>query len=287
MGPTGSGKSELAEALADRLDASLLNADAFQVYRGLDVGTGKPERRDRYELLDLVDPSEPFGVGAWVKHAIEALKGDRDAIVVGGTGFYIRALFEGYDRLQGAPDPELREALELRERTEGLASLAEELRDLDPETAANTDLQNPVRVRRALERALGPTQPLRIELPPYERFKFAIVPDPARHSALLEARLDRMLARGWPEEVKELFEAGVSPSAPGMRAIGYREIGRMLVGEASFVETRNAILTATRQYAKRQRSWLRSEPRLQVLPQASDVVGSEQALEAVWNVLRS
>ncbi|MBZ0212587.1 MAG: (d)CMP kinase, partial [Nitrospirae bacterium] len=115
MGPTGSGKSDLAEALADRLGARLINSDAFQVYRGMDIGTGKSPRKAEYDLMDILDPSEPYGVGRFVEDASRAatvaFDFGRAAILVGGTGLYARALTEGYADLAPAPDPDLRARL--------------------------------------------------------------------------------------------------------------------------------------------------------------------------------
>src|SRR5689334_3511641 len=127
MGPTGSGKTEVAEAIAERLGAQLINADAFQVYRGMDIGTAKPTEKHRYRLLDLKQPNAGFGVGEFVQLASEELRElhheGRDAVVVGGTGLYIRALFEGYAEMVSPPDPNLRSELMARERTKGLATL--------------------------------------------------------------------------------------------------------------------------------------------------------------------
>src|SRR5205085_344215 len=127
MGPTASGKSSLAEALAEQLDAQLINADAFQVYRGMDIGTGKSSCKERYLLLDLVSPSQQFGLGEWLRLAVVELERlfaeGRSAIVVGGTGLYIRALMEEYAEISSAPDPQLRSELMGRD----VESLREEL----------------------------------------------------------------------------------------------------------------------------------------------------------------
>src|SRR5271165_7127776 len=125
MGPTASGKTDVAEAIADALDAQLINADAFQVYRGMDIGTAKPRAKGRYRLLDLKAPNEGFGVGEFVQLAQTELntlfQERRSAVVVGGTGLYIRALFEQYSELAASPEPALRAALMEREYRDGLA----------------------------------------------------------------------------------------------------------------------------------------------------------------------
>ncbi len=278
LGPTGSGKSDFAEALADRTGALLLNADAFQVYRGLDIGTNKPSRRSKYHLLDLVDPREPFGVVPWVQAALpllaQAYAEGRSVILVGGTGFYVRALMDEFADLRAAPDPELRAHLMAREQQEGLAALVAELEATAPDIAAQTDLKNPVRVRRALERLqAAPANP--IQLPPFARQKLALLPEPEWLNERLVARTAQLLAQGWMEEVEGLLAGGVTIEDPAMRAIGYRDVVEFLLGKLSREELEDQINIATRQYAKRQRTWLRTEKGLV----------SYQRERAQWNPL--
>lgn len=262
MGPTASGKSDVAETLASDLDAQLLNADAFQIYRGMDIGTGKPADRDRYELLDLKDPREGFGVGEYVLRANEILEAlfenGRHAIVVGGTGLYVRALFEEYVDLANEPDPELR----IRLNGMSLEEKRAELEAIAPEVAARIDRQNPVRVQRALERAIGGTTTLEWRLPSFRKVKFAIVPEPADTEVRVANRVRSMVHNGWVREVEELRDAGYGPDDPGFRALGYRTFLRHLQGEFGLEEATATTIAETRGYAKRQRTWLRSEPNL-------------------------
>ncbi|MBX3110577.1 MAG: tRNA (adenosine(37)-N6)-dimethylallyltransferase MiaA [Fimbriimonadaceae bacterium] len=264
-GPTGSGKSWLAEAVADRTGARLANADAFQVYRGLDIGTAKPVDKSRYALLDLVGPEEEFSVVQWVTAAQDVLAqawaDQADVVLVGGTGFYLRALTEQYTDLGAAPDPALRQEL----AATALPELVARLRELDPDAAAQTDLANPVRVRRAIERALSPAPPLRVTLPPFHVLKVATWPEGDWHGQKLRERVDAMWSAGWPDEVKGLLEQGVGPTAPGLRAIGYHTVIEHLRGLVPEQDAKESIAMATRQYAKRQKTWLRSEPRLAYL----------------------
>ncbi len=268
-GPTASGKTWLAESLADRRDTRIVNADAFQVCKGLDIGTAKPREKSRYELLDLVEPAQDFSVVQWIQLAQEVLwtawDEDKDIVLVGGTGFYMRALLEGYESLAGPADPALRQRLADDEAAKGLPHLVDELMRLDPIAHAKTDLANPVRVRRAIERALSPGPPLKIELPAFSIRKFATWPLGTWHPASIENRVDEMLARGWIEEVRSLLARGVSPEDPGMRAIGYHTLVKHLEGEVSAEEARESIVTATKQYARRQKTWLRREPRIEFL----------------------
>ena len=152
MGPTASGKSELAEQLADKFSAQLINADAFQIYRGMDIGTAKPIAKERYKLIDSRNPDEGFGVGEFVAMA-QAILNDlwqrqQSAIIVGGTGLYVRALFEEYSLMAAAPNPELREQL----NTLSLDELVSELRGINEAEFLRIDLKNRVRVQRSIER---------------------------------------------------------------------------------------------------------------------------------------
>lgn len=279
MGPTASGKSALAEALADYLDAVLINADAYQAYRGLDVGTAKPTRRDRYELLDIKDPVETYGVGEFVERAhqvlVAAYAKNQSVVVVGGTGLYIRALFEEYDTMLDKPDEALRAELNRRHIEEGLPSLVEELERRDPEAAFRIDRKNPARVKRALERleqSKGKTFPL----PPFRKFKFALDPAPEDLGKRIEQRFNDMVQNGWFDEVRQLRSAGVPFDAPGMRAIGYRDLWRVLNDEIGRDDAMANVVQETRRYAKRQRTWLRSEPH------RIDVHGAEAEAQFSW-----
>lgn len=270
MGPTASGKTALAEALADRYDAQLINADAFQVYRGLDIGTAKPVDISRYRLLDIKEPTEPFGVGEFVQLASEELKrlhaSGRHAVVVGGTGLYIRALTQGYAEMGPAPDPGLRAALMLREKEEGLPALARQLGTLDPSVAAKVDLNNPARVRRALERVLDPRAPITVEIPAFRQKKIATNLNVAISNARIDLRIEFMVQNGWVDEARRLVGEGIPGDAPGLRAIGYRGLCDHVRGVSSLDDALKGISLETRQYAKRQRTWLRSEPNLWFVP---------------------
>ncbi len=268
MGPTASGKTALAEELADRLDAVLINADAFQVYRHMHIGTAKPVDRSRYELLDLIEPSESFGLGDWLRRAQGVLnlafEAGRSAVVVGGTGLYVRGLMEAYAGIWPAPDPELRAELERRQATEGLAALFEDLSRRAPDVAAKTDAANPARVRRALERVLGGGAPAFVELPAFRKLKLALDLELPKLYLRIGHRFDHMVQNGWLAEVEELDRKGFGPTDPGFRALGYRELWGHLKGEMSFEEAKERAVLATRRYGKRQRTWLRTEPRLKV-----------------------
>jgi len=282
MGETSSGKTALAEELADTLNAQLINADSFQTYRGMDIGTAKSDRKAEYKLLDIKDPNEPFGVGEWVQLAADVLKESygqqKSAVIVGGSGLNIRALFEGYDTMSGAPDPALRDSLNQRFAEEGLEPLVEELRALAPEAISSVDLNNPVRVTRALERAMSPTPAVKFELPPFTKVKFAIRHPVEVIKARIEDRAWHMVNNGWLEEVDALGQKGYGPNAPGFRAHGYRELWRVLEGSLSLPEAVESIILQVRRYAKRQRTWLKTERGLIVLESNGETTLRQRAM---------
>ncbi len=284
MGPTAAGKTLVAEAIAARLGGVLINADAFQVYRGFDIGTAKPSARQNYRLLDILEPFEPFSVGQWVRLAVDELQvlhaRRTPAVVVGGSGLYARALFEGYTDLAPPADPGLRSALEARVATEGLQDLVRELEWVAPDVASRIDLRNPVRVRRALERALTPFAPSAVELPPFRKLKLALWPEQASHEAWIESRIEWMFRMGWLDEVEGLIAGGLTREMPASRAIGYRTLMDVAHGVMSIEGTASKIATETRQYAKRQRTWLRTEPN------RCDVSGFRSAEAATEESLR-
>lgn len=267
MGPTASGKTDLAEELARRIGAQLINADAFHVYRGFDIGTAKPLQKDIYELIDIREPHEAYGVGEYVLDAVRVLERvfteDRHAIVVGGTGFYVRALFEEYADMKPAPSLEIRMAARRRLEEVGLEALAEELQSRNP--ILKLDWKNPVRVLRALEKQMtGPTE-LKFQLPPFRKLKFGIIPETNLLNEKIRERVHLMLDAGWVQEVKRLLELGVERSAPAMRAIGYQTVADHLDGCISLQDMIEKVVLETIQYAKKQRTWLRKEPNLRFI----------------------
>ena len=274
MGPTASGKTALGLALAHRYDGEVINADARQLYRDAPIGTGVPigawqptEAGEgyfvdgiRHHLLAVSGPDETWTVSRWQRAALDAIEDvlgrNRLPIIVGGTGLYIRALSEGYV-FTGAPDPQQRETLLALHPEERRARLMR----LDPEMAARTDLQNPHRVLRALERALsGVAAPARVS-PPYAFLKLVLDPDADRLRSQIEARIAAQWSAGWPEEVRALLARGVPLSSPLMQSIGFRTLAEALTS-GTFDEGRAkaSLLRETWLYARRQRTWFRREP---------------------------
>ena len=270
VGPTGSGKSELAVRLARRVGAEIIGCDSMQVYRGMDIGTAKPSRALRAEIphhaIDVTDPDDPMSAGRYAElaraAAHEILARGRRVILCGGTGLYARAFAGGL--VSSLPsDPALRSELEAR----STESLRAELEQVDPDAARRIAPADRVRTVRALElHRLGgaPASELR------EAHAFADRPfdvewlalDPGREALAerIAERVDAMLRAGFPDEVRALRAAGYGPELGSMQAIGYREIGLVLEGRLAQAELRDAIVHATRRYAKRQRTWFRKEP---------------------------
>jgi tRNA dimethylallyltransferase len=265
MGPTASGKTEVAEAIATNMEAQLVNADAFQIYRGMDIGTAKPIHKSAYRMIDIRNPSEGFGVGEYVQLVqgilLNCWEQGRSVVVVGGTGLYVRALFEEYSQMAPAPDPELRKALDKK----SLEELIAELVTIDKDAAQRIDLKNRVRVQRFLERLHGSKPSVPVDLPPFQKLKLAVLRDPSETSDRITRRVDAMVQNGWVQEVKELADSGYSPADPGLRALGYKAIWEHLDGQIGLDEAVATTIAETKKYAKRQRTWLRSEPNLVLL----------------------
>ena len=287
VGPTGTGKTELACAVAERTGAEIVSADSMQVYRGLDVGTAKPSHALRaripHHALDLVAPDEPMSAGRWAEVARAAAADiaarGRPVLLVGGTGLYARAFAGGL--IRGAEsDPELRAELEARSDE----SLREELERRDPEAAARIAPRDRVRAVRALEvLALG-ARPIsarhaqhRFEDRPFDVCWLGLALDRGVLAERLRARVARMFEAGWVEEVRGLLAAGYAATLRPLQAIGYREIGQLLAGQLDEPSARERIWIATRRYAKRQRTWFRAEPELDWI----DADARERAVERV------
>ena len=272
VGPTCTGKSALALALARRFDGELVNADALQVYRGFDRGTAKPDAAARaavpHHLIDILDPREPFSAGEFARRARVVLDDiasrGRRPIVVGGSGFYLRALFSGLAAVPPA-DAGVREALRRRLEQEGIGALRAELEQGDPELAARLQPADRQRLLRGLEVLEATGRPLSswqrdVALPSGGPALFLGLTLPRTllyHR--IATRAYAMLSGGWLEEVRELLRGGVPESAPAFQAIGYRQLLRHLQGVCTLEQAMAETLNATRRYAKRQETWFKRE----------------------------
>lgn len=273
--PTASGKSAVALELARRFPLEIISADAMQVYRDMDIGTAKPSAAERasvpHHLIDLMSPAEPFSVAEWVDRAetaiADVLARGRLPIVVGGTGFYLRALARGLPTVPQA-DAAVQEVLwrELEER--GLERLERELADSSPEDAERSQ-RNPRRVVRALEIVRRTGRPPSDFPPRPPKFEFSLAvlePSIDELRPRIEARCEQMFAAGLASEVERLLERYPSRST-AMQAIGYKEVAAALAGQTNLEEARRAVSDATVRYARRQLTWFRREQAELRLPQ--------------------
>ena len=266
-GPTASGKSALAVALAERLGGVVVNADSRQVYAGWRILTARPPEAETarvpHRLFGHVPLGTPYSVGAWLGEIAPLISGARP-VIVGGTGLYFAALTEGLAEIPEVP-PGVRASAEARLAKLGREAFARELAARDPETAAGLDLANPRRVQRAWEvleatgRGLARWQaetppPL---LPRGGAAAFVLSPEPAALNARIDARFDAMLAEGALAEVEAVMARGLPEGAPGLEPVGAAELAAYLAGRMGREEAVARAKTATRQYAKRQRTWLR------------------------------
>lgn len=265
-GPTGAGKSALAMQLAERFPVAIVSADSRAVYRGMDIGTSKADAASRERVphygLDLVQPTERYSAAAWADAADLWIDETRarglEPIVVGGTGFYLRSLF---DPLFEEPelDPERRTAVGQVLEQLPVSELARWVAEIDPPRAHLGRAQ----LLRALEIALLTGQRLsdlhrQRARPPRRLPRYLLVDPGPRLSARIEARVDWMLANGWPGEVQRLIKT-VPSDAPAWNATGYRTVRQLVQGEIAADEARRLINIETRQYAKRQRTWFRNQ----------------------------
>ena len=275
MGPTAAGKSALAVELAESLPVEIVSVDSAQVYRGLDIGTAKPEpalrARVPHHLLDLRDPASTYSVAEFVADAGAAMAAIRARrrvpLLTGGTMLYFRALQSGLATLP-ARDPQLRRRLDARAAAEGWPALHAELARVDPRAAARIGSNDRQRIQRALEvyelsgTPLSALQAEDLRGATVPGLKLIVAPpDRAVLGQRIEARLAAMLQAGFVAEVAALRARGdLTAETPALRAVGYRQFWAHVAGEASLAQATSAALIATRQLAKRQLTWLRAEP---------------------------
>ena len=267
VGPTGVGKTALSLALAAKLDGEIVSADSRQVYRYMDIGTAKPTLKQRsavpHHLVDVVDPDQEYSLALFLNQARDAI-GDIHArsrlpILVGGAGQYVWALLEGWHVPEVPPDPVLRGRLEERARREGVGSLYDELRKVNPSLADRTDGLNPRRVVRALEVSYaGDSEQVGAKTPPpYRVMTLGLAADRASLHRRIDLRVDAMLDAGWAGEVQALLDRGYDADLPSMSSLGYRELIQHLTGDVSLEEAVARIKSRTHGFARGQMGWFR------------------------------
>ncbi|WP_330961605.1 tRNA (adenosine(37)-N6)-dimethylallyltransferase MiaA [Photobacterium sp. 53610] len=294
MGPTASGKTDLAIRLRQQLPVELISVDSALIYRGMDIGTAKPDADELaqapHRLLDIRDPSQSYSAADFredaLKEMADIVKAGRIPLLVGGTMLYYKALLEGLSPLPAA-DPDIRAEIEQQARERGWLSLHEELQRIDPVSATRIHPNDPQRLSRALEvfrisgKTLTELTQTQGETLPYQVHQFAITPkDRAILHQRIEQRFDNMIKAGFEQEVRALYERGdLHPDLPSVRCVGYRQMWDYFDGNCTLDEAIYRGICATRQLAKRQITWLRSWKDLTWLD-SSDV---EKALQTVTN----
>ncbi len=273
VGATASGKSDAALLLAQEFDGEVVNSDSRLFYRGMEIGTARPSQAELdsvpHHLVGFLSPTDPYSLAQFLSDArqvVDDIHGrSRLPIVVGGTGQYVWGLLEGWQVPEVPPDPELRSRLEAELEEQGVDALYRRLRELDPEAAAAVDGKNHRRVIRALERmASGTGAQNRAAIDPgYDSLLIGLHVERAELHRRIEQRVDRMLAAGWVEEVKQLLDQGVDFDLPALSAIGYREIALVIRGETALEEARERTIRATNRLVRHQNNWFkRSDSRI-------------------------
>lgn len=273
MGPTASGKTDLAIRLRQHYPVEIISVDSALIYKGMDIGTAKPDAREQaqapHRLIDILDPSEAYSAADFrrdaLQHMDEIVSQGKIPLLVGGTMLYYKALLEGLSPLPAA-DPDIRQQIEQEAIEKGWEALHKELSDIDPVSAQRIHPNDPQRLSRALEvyRISGKTltelteqkgEPL-----PYNVKQFAIMPkERSELHRRIELRFEKMMAAGFEQEVKALRARGdLHLDLPSIRCVGYRQVWEYLDGNGTLDEAVFRGICATRQLAKRQITWLRS-----------------------------
>ena len=284
LGPTASGKSALAMRVAERLGGEIVSADSRQVYRGMDIGTAKPtaeERaRVRHHLIDVVDPGERYDVLRYQREGRAALTEirarGRVALVVGGTGLYVRALLDGLDLASLPHDPALRARLE----AEDSARLLERLRAIDPDAASRVDPRNRRRLVRYLEVAtIGGGPVVRVRGASIPALRIGLRPPREVLVAAIERRVREMVDAGVLDETRTLVSRGIDPRLPSMSAHGYTHWASHLRGEIDLETASRLVARDVRAYSRRQMTWFRRDDAIRWYdPTATDPL--EEIVEA-------
>ncbi|HEY5716714.1 MAG TPA: tRNA (adenosine(37)-N6)-dimethylallyltransferase MiaA [Psychromonas sp.] len=272
MGPTASGKTDLAIKLALQCNCEIISVDSALIYKGMDVGTAKPTKNELqlapHALVDIIDPLESYSAGDFREDALRLMQEitarGHTPLLVGGTMLYYKALLEGLSPLPGA-SPEIRAEIEKQAQEQGWQALHDQLKAIDPVSAQRIHVNDPQRLSRALEvyrisgKSLTELTQVKSAPIPYNIKQFAIAP--AEKKVLherIERRFDLMLASGFELEVRKLYLRGdLHLDLPSMRCVGYRQMWEYLQGTMDYEEMRFRGIVATRQLAKRQMTWLR------------------------------
>ncbi|MFC3033144.1 tRNA (adenosine(37)-N6)-dimethylallyltransferase MiaA [Pseudoalteromonas fenneropenaei] len=275
MGPTAAGKTDLAIALCQHLNTEVISVDSALVYRGMDIGTAKPNAAEQalapHHLIDILDPSESYSVADFRRDAVAQIERlhalGKIPILVGGTMMYFKALIDGLSPLPEA-DAIIRAGLESEAQAKGWPAMHQLLQQVDPEAASKISENDSQRINRALEvyrltgKAMSELQQVKEAPLPYTFHQFAIAPaDRAVLHERIALRYKKMLEEGFENEVSALYQRqDLHPDLPSIRCVGYRQMWDYLAGRCDYDEMVFKGIAATRQLAKRQLTWLRSWP---------------------------
>ncbi len=277
VGPTAVGKTDAGILVARRINGEVISGDSMQVYRYMDIGTAKPGVEEMrgipHHMIDIVNPDEEYNVAMFQKQVeqliIDINERGKRPILVGGTGLYINSVLDYYDFSPPGGDPDKREELHRLAGRRGNDYLMALLREADPVAAKKIHLNDTRRLIRALEvyyltrRPISEFQYNSGEMPPkYNLAYFGLMMDRQKLYQRIEERVDKMIAKGLVEEVKNLIEMGYGPSNTAMQALGYKEIIDYLYGRCSLAEAVRLIKRNTRRFAKRQMTWFRRDKRI-------------------------
>ncbi|MDV5172094.1 tRNA (adenosine(37)-N6)-dimethylallyltransferase MiaA [Photobacterium rosenbergii] len=297
MGPTASGKTDLAIRLRQQLPVELISVDSALIYKDMDIGTAKPDADELaqapHRLIDIRDPAQSYSAADFradaLKEMADIVAQGRIPLLVGGTMLYYKALLEGLSPLPAA-DPAIRAQIEQEAAEKGWQAMHEELVRIDPVSGARIHPNDPQRLSRALEvfrisgKTLTELTKTQGDTLPYRVHQFAITPtDRAVLHRRIEQRFEKMIEAGFEQEVRALYERGdLNPDLPSIRCVGYRQMWEYLDGQCSLDDAVFRGICATRQLAKRQITWLRSWKDLTWL----DSSDPESALQTVTNSVR-
>jgi len=296
LGPTATGKSSLAMHLAERFGGEIISADSVQVYRGLDIGSGKPSAEDRrripHHLIDILDPDEDYSASAFRGQADGIIRRlcreDIPAFVAGGTGLYLKVLSRGLFRGPGG-NPQLRQALRQQAEREGSNSLHKKLGQWDAEAASRIHPRDTFRLIRALEVYTLSQKPISqfqkehgFQETPYRILKIGLQREREELYRTIESRVDEMMKKGWLEEVRLLLEKGYSPGLKSLRSLGYKRLVSHLSGEIELDRAVQLIKQDTRRFAKRQITWFKADPEISWFPATRESYAPIEAAVSVF-----
>ena len=276
VGPTATGKTKMGVALAKRFNGEVVSVDSMQLYRGMEIGTASPTVEEMegipHHMVGVADPAESWSAARYVQAADacvqDILSRGRLPVLAGGTGLYLDALIRGTDFAAGSQGTEIRQELQRRAKTEGIETLLEELHRIDPAAAEKLHLRDEKRIIRALEvwqetgRTITEHDQLERQRPPkYDALYIGLdFEDRQDLRDRIDRRVDAMVAQGLLEEVKTLLASGLPHDATALQAIGYKQFLAVAEGNATVEEAIEEVKLRSRQYAKRQLTWLRRNP---------------------------